>query len=429
VTRLGYSIAIGTGVLLIVGVALFWQSYNNKILPLYPNEQFRLYNQSDSFSLGGASTSEVIPSPDGGIVLICKINQSAYSWPFCNITVDMSTIEGERTAGLDLTRYSTIRLKARYLNTPYMGFRVQLRTFNPQYSKVDDIETWKFLTYELAAPAENGVFDIPLNALKVPNWWLVHNKAPVKYAVPEFDQVMVFELATGNNIPSGRYEIHIESVELVGKHLSDNELLYSLVALLSFAVFGYLLINIKEYRTTVMDQRDTLLALSKRNEVLTSKNDSLKSKVNIDALTGVLNRHASEQILPKLRKGDCVILMDIDHFKSINDQYGHDVGDKVLCLFAQVITSCIRSQDFFIRWGGEEFLCVCPNVSVQNGQLIANKFKEALTQQVWPEAMAVTSSYGVAEMAYGESVDMLIKRADSALYQAKHKGRNRVVSS
>ncbi|MFC3094418.1 GGDEF domain-containing protein [Alteromonas sediminis] len=427
--RLRNGIVVGFLLLIIVAVALFWQSYNNKILPLYPTSTFPMFTQSDAYSLGGTSTSEMRINDDGTLILICEIKASDYSWPFCNITVELSTAQGDEIKGVDLSRFSAIKLNAKYVNTDYKGFRIQLRTFNPAYSKFDDLESWKFLTYEVAAESASDSYIIPFNALKVPNWWLAHNKTPVKYAVPELDNVMYFEIATGNAIPPGRYEIHIERLELLGNHFSDEELYFGLISLLSLAVLAYLINSVMEYRSTVIEQRERVLELSERNKYLASKNSSLKNKVNIDALTGVLNRHASEGILEHLQSGDAIILMDIDHFKMINDKHGHDVGDKVLLLFARAINNSIRSQDYFIRWGGEEFLCVCPGASAIEGELIANKFKALLAEQVWPESMVVTSSFGVAEMAYGETVEMLIKRADSALYQAKHQGRNRVVVS
>jgi diguanylate cyclase (GGDEF)-like protein len=121
-----------------------------------------------------------------------------------------------------------------------------------------------------------------------------------------------------------------------------------------------------------------------------------------------------------------VIFIDIDHFKSINDTHGHDVGDDVLRKFASVIASGIRSSDRLVRWGGEEFLIVCPGTNVHQGRTLAENLRRTLHQQAWPAGLRVTASFGVAQHHERDAVGVVIKHADEALYRAKRGGRDRV---
>ncbi|MFZ5650847.1 MAG: GGDEF domain-containing protein [Bacillota bacterium] len=125
-----------------------------------------------------------------------------------------------------------------------------------------------------------------------------------------------------------------------------------------------------------------------------------------------------------------VIMMDIDHFKKVNDTYGHDAGDVVLKEFARTVKSAIRPMDFLGRYGGEEFVVIC-NACIDEASEIAGRVR--LTVSAAPvsisegQALSITASFGVAGYRPGDNPETLIKRADTALYEAKKAGRNRVV--
>jgi diguanylate cyclase (GGDEF)-like protein len=121
-----------------------------------------------------------------------------------------------------------------------------------------------------------------------------------------------------------------------------------------------------------------------------------------------------------------VIFLDIDHFKSINDTHGHDVGDDVLRRFAAAIGAGIRSADRLVRWGGEDFLIVCPMTNVHQGRILAESLRQALHHQTWPAGLRVTASFGVAQHHACDEIGVAIKHADEALYRAKQGGRDRV---
>lgn len=160
---------------------------------------------------------------------------------------------------------------------------------------------------------------------------------------------------------------------------------------------------------------------------------NLDRDAHTDRLTGVYNRRASEQLLAhavsEASQGEhslAVLLLDIDHFKSINDTFGHPQGDVVLQRVSGVIQSTVRDGDSAGRWGGEEFVCVLPDASLDVAHKVAERICEAVRRDV-VEPRPVTISCGVATLHSNETFSDVVNRADQALYAAKKSGRNRVV--
>ncbi len=154
----------------------------------------------------------------------------------------------------------------------------------------------------------------------------------------------------------------------------------------------------------------------------------------VDPLTGALNRRGLERIYPAdpcslSACSQCAIMADIDHFKRVNDAYGHSVGDQVLKQVANILGMVVRENDAVIRYGGEEFLILLNGAKKQAAFAVAERARSQMEQAVFhvgEEHIQATISLGVAERREGELRDQLIKRADEALYAAKQKGRNRV---
>lgn len=152
-----------------------------------------------------------------------------------------------------------------------------------------------------------------------------------------------------------------------------------------------------------------------------------------DSLTSLANRRAIEQFCTSLRATDqvCLVLVDVDHFKGVNDRHGHLVGDVVLREVAEVLRTSVRSVDRAARWGGEEFLIVLPGGSARLGAEAADRLRRRIEQHAWgahAPGLRLTVSAGVAA---GHAVEFasILARADAAVYVAKGAGRNRVVSS
>jgi diguanylate cyclase (GGDEF)-like protein len=152
-----------------------------------------------------------------------------------------------------------------------------------------------------------------------------------------------------------------------------------------------------------------------------------------DALTGLPNRLKFDQALAnEMSRAEryqtplSLVLYDVDHFKKVNDTYGHQVGDKVLTQLSRFVPNLLRNTDFLARWGGEEFVILIPGAEGSMAFQAAEKLRDAIRQVVFDEVGTVTCSFGVTQYAVGDTAAGFISRADDALYRAKISGRNRV---
>ena len=175
--------------------------------------------------------------------------------------------------------------------------------------------------------------------------------------------------------------------------------------------------------------------LDEKSQLIEDKNELTRMALT-DSLTGLSNRTHMNQILYKeyarferhnQRFG--IIMLDIDHFKRINDNYGHDVGDTVLKKLAQIFENSIRTSDFVARWGGEEFLICCTTIEERDLLPIAETIRQLVANTEFDKVGQITASLGCAAIVKGESIGELIKRSDVALYEAKNNGRNLTVVS
>ena len=153
----------------------------------------------------------------------------------------------------------------------------------------------------------------------------------------------------------------------------------------------------------------------------------------VDKLTSIYNRARFEYVLNMWIKNMrhnpfCLILFDIDDFKKVNDRFGHPAGDQALVATSEVVTASIRDDDFFARWGGEEFVILFGKTGIVRAVELAERLRCAVEANPCGEAGHITVSIGVVQYRRGETLGMLVKRADDKMYEAKQAGKNRVVS-
>ncbi|MCD6258359.1 MAG: diguanylate cyclase [Helicobacteraceae bacterium] len=173
----------------------------------------------------------------------------------------------------------------------------------------------------------------------------------------------------------------------------------------------------------------------KTHLIIKEQRDELVYAASHDQLTGLYNRHhlneeGGRKFSRALRYQDrlSVIMLDIDHFKKINDTYGHLVGDNVLREVSVLFNTHKRNEDFASRFGGEEFVILLDNCALEDAVYKAEIIRKSI-ESLMPENILVTASFGVAELSYAHSnFEELLKDADTALYEAKESGRNKVVA-
>ena len=176
--------------------------------------------------------------------------------------------------------------------------------------------------------------------------------------------------------------------------------------------------------------------VSARTQELVEKNRELEILSVTDKLTGLANRRKLDQVLDEeliraRRYGVefSLAIMDIDHFKRVNDTYGHSAGDLVLEAMARIMRQCTRDADLVARMGGEEFVVVCRHAGIERCQVVAEKIRVAIEAHDFAGIGRVTASFGVAVFDKNDSIASLMARADVAVYRAKAGGRNRVETS
>ncbi len=204
-------------------------------------------------------------------------------------------------------------------------------------------------------------------------------------------------------------------------------------------------IGVNDYLVPPIDKNELLARVRtqvRKRRYLERLRDDVHKSLELaitDALTGLHNRRYMERHIGGLveqatahGKPLAVLMLDVDHFKAINDTYGHDAGDEVLREFALRIRRSIRGLDLACRYGGEEFLVIMPETDLSAAALVAERLRRTIAGEPFAiergqRAMDVTISVGIAALAGGDDPASVLKRADAALYRAKRDGRNRVV--
>ncbi len=194
------------------------------------------------------------------------------------------------------------------------------------------------------------------------------------------------------------------------------------------------LITITYSRWVVM-MKEYQQELNEINRILKQKSERYEKIAGTDPLTGLYNRikfvelYVSEYtVMTKRQNAMSLILIDLDHFKTINDSYGHNTGDKVLKQVSNLLLQTLRSVDILCRWGGEEFVALLPSATADQAQKIAENIRYAIQTLKRDDIPQITASFGVTQIIEGETLEDAIHRADTALYKAKDSGRNTVTT-
>lgn len=250
-----------------------------------------------------------------------------------------------------------------------------------------------------------------------------------------YDADMDTELSVTQASLTSQYEARIQNMQQVSILGVVVAVLVSL--LLSMLIYRMLM----RYRDALDKSNSELQSLNvsleenvqKRTQELELANSQLELLASTDSLTGIQNRYAFMNVIEaEVKRADryqshfSVLMFDIDYFKRINDEYGHDIGDNVLIELTGLVQHSLRDVDSFCRLGGEEFVILLPYTNLDASCLIAERIRQQVEAHVFNDIKHLTISLGVVEHEQGEAVDKVLKRADIALYESKRAGRNQV---
>lgn len=311
------------------------------------------------------------------------------------------------------------------------------------------------LSFELHADPDSDNELYQVSAVQIPvTGWTIINAVPNASIVGALDSInhqmriaiamiLACLYAAIGFIYYSRLFVPIHKVSNIAKAISANNLDHKLPTRYSgemgslFKNFAQMIEQLKQSKALANRYHKELEEeVQARTEELHEKNKLLEKIAETDALTQLANRNRlwrslAEALDPfdsqKPESFTSVIMLDIDHFKEVNDTYGHNTGDMVLQEFAKILQSTCRDRDIIGRWGGEEFLIICPNTQQDDGWQLAETIRTSIENAAFPQVGKVTASFGVSLCQANDSIDTLLERTDEALYQAKANGRNQVV--
>jgi diguanylate cyclase (GGDEF)-like protein len=358
----------------------------------------------------------------------CNLNTQT-RYPHCGLEL---LLKANRLHGIDMRKYDTFRM---WLDYEGLGktVRVYLRNYDPAYSTPDVHDSTKFNQIEFSTKLLNQPVEFKLADFFVANWWLARYEIAPQQTHPQFDNITSIEIQTGVNEKIGEHRFHLKRIEFTGQLLSTTDW-YQLIISIWFTLgviyfIRRILLLKRELNKKNIRERE----LMEINALLDARGHALEELAKTDPLTGAFNRQGMKEIIKQgldewrnKKKPLSLIIIDLDHFKDINDNYGHAKGDQVLTELSLLVKSFTRSSDLFARWGGEEFVLVCLDTVETEAAKIADNLRHKIREHNF-EDINVTASFGVATLKENESIEQLFIRADAALYQAKNRGRNQVV--
>lgn len=412
--------------LVVTAVAMFaYKHFLDDVLEINLGEYPYVVASADSVDGGTSAIS--MTRKDSSVVIEYELREG-YAYPYVGIKIYLG--DG-KSRGLDLSNYDSLFVWLKPRNEG--SVRLYMRGYDSALYRKNDETSLKFNEIEFTPTKEPYPAVFVPQEFRVAGWWVSQNEINVHKARVDLSNIPLIEIQTGTNAPLGYGGMEIKKLRFKGKKISQVDLVTTLVALWFVTFLIILIIRFFDYSRERAVNKKKQEELKKNLRALEIEKSEYERSSKEDPLTGCLNRAGFSGVLLREqeelnRKGNPVSFMifDIDHFKNINDTYGHLVGDEVLVNLAKLVQSMIRNTDSLVRWGGEEFVILSDDTSIQNAAFLAEKLRKAIESATLITQQQVTCSFGVTEMVPGEDPKSLIARADKALYSSKEGGRNRV---
>ncbi|BCD97209.1 GGDEF domain-containing protein [Marinagarivorans cellulosilyticus] len=430
-------LAIGFASLILIAVSI-WAP--ERRIPLASDERSAPGTYDDRDKVGGNSSVHWLTDQPKGF--LCEIRDGA---PFkaCGITLTFTTKPFRYSRDdpsafnkqIEALRYEDFRhIKGFEVDISYKGdsnsLRLYMRNAKERNIKGVNQEPEKFMSVSIQRNETNKPIFINLHEFHVPNWWMeAHAKSRLE-AQPEFNNVFQFGIDVPYNIPNGTHILTVNKITIVKSWLPTATIY---IAITAMWISVFLLEALFRVHKLYRDNRRYHQSL----KILESRYHELQNDANQDALTKVYNRRGLDHVIEIIfntQKGQnlCIAVLDIDHFKQVNDTFGHGPGDAILKQVAQRITQNLSDDIIVGRWGGEEFLLLSPNSSLEQLTFLAHKIRSLIAETPFdiPEkTINITISIGCTAVRNNETFSQAFGRADQALYSAKERGRNTVCTT
>lgn len=343
----------------------------------------------------------------------------------------------EQSHGVDLRGFTHMKVKLNITGV-VPNVRLFIRNFDPAYSVPDDTDSTKFQSVIINVSDLNKELKIDLEEFMVAEWWLAARQLSRELSRSDFNNVVSFGMDFIDGSPAGIHDVEIQSIEFTGGWIKAENWYLLILGFWMLGILSYTVVRMIRLNQQTEYDGKVIRQLNLTNEQLQQEKDNFRRLSTVDPLTQAYNRFGIDQIVSTLmicnddnmhrREAPdfALIIIDIDHFKQINDTYGHDVGDLVLQHVSSLINGAIRPQDFLGRWGGEEFVVIMPRTSKTFAYELADRVRDLIAHTPFyaKVPLNITASFGVSEKQQGEDFGTTFKRADVALFKAKSSGRN-----
>lgn len=340
---------------------------------------------------------------------------------------------GEGSVGQDLSGFDFINVDIDYLG-PAHNLRFYLRNYEPGFSDIHQMVTAKFNNVRVPARFVDQTLVLRLKEFSVAEWWIDQFDVPRDMAQPDFRHVTAFGVDLTYPSSVGEHHFHLKKVELVGLRVSAERWYLSILIFWVLVIIALGVFRLAQLTRRIHLEQVRQVQLANRNRELEAQSDEYKHQSLHDHLTGLLNRQGLSEVIERefdasLARPTALVIMDVDHFKKINDSHGHEGGDQVLRRMGEILRHNTRNADWAGRWGGEEFVVILPGTSAGDAYRFAEKLRlliESCRMEAFPD-LRVTASFGVGADTGDQGFHELFRHVDTALYRAKVSGRNRCV--
>lgn len=360
---------------------------------------------------GGTSTAEAVP----GEVMswTCTLRHTGTS-PFCGVGLRLS--EGRADKGMALGNFETMRIKLGYAGPSHL-LRIHLKSFDRRFSRAGQPNTEKYNYADVNVKNGQQMLVIDLRTFAVAEWWKTMMNLPPKLAARDLSNIVGFEIQTGTDGRAGNYEIQIDEIAFE-RPIIASRMLYTVIGGIWVLLGGMVLVR-RRHKSLLVRDREAL---------------QHKWASEHDELTGLPNRRLFQARL----KQECkraqangstlgLLLLDLDHFKDVNDTLGHQAGDTLLKIVSDRLQLSVRENDFVGRIGGDEFAIILNEVSGGDELIrIGNQVLERMLVPVRLVEQMVSpggSIGGALQPDHATNANDLFKAADTALYSLKSSGR------
>ena len=402
----------------------------DKIIELYPSDA-KVTVTSDI--LNGGSSEASLNLTDDGTLLTCQIKPSS-TFAYC--TLDISIGDGINK-GLDLSQFDHLNLWFEHVSNEQDTVIVYLKNregnsvdFDPSSRNANN----KHNQHTILPTVGTSYFSLTLSQFTVPSWWILLHKATGVNAQSNLNNVIDLSLATGDSLEMRSVEILLKRASISGKWLSANTLYLVLAILWTILITLRASFRVHQLANQLKINRSQNVSLEELNHFLSIQKNEFEVLAKTDPLTGASNRAGTRDVFEHMQtqrgRAYSLIMFDIDNFKAVNDNHGHQLGDEVLKGVSNLVASLIRNTDHLARWGGEEFIVICPDTDINEAVVMANNLCGNIAVAAFKGDLSVTCSFGVS--GYRKKAKNNFKKmfdaADAAMYKAKERGRNRVES-